>query len=134
MSYIEWTEDLSVNNVSIDRDHKRLVDIINKLYESMKKGEGSKVAGEILDELVEYTREHFSNEERIMMKHKYSHLREHQKEHDRFVEDLIDLRDKLKSRKIFISIEIMKLLKSWLMHHIKGTDQKLGRSFLGEMD
>ncbi|MDZ7764928.1 MAG: hypothetical protein U5K00_10925 [Melioribacteraceae bacterium] len=38
MAYIDWSEDLSVGNLSIDFEHKRLVQIINELYDAMTNG------------------------------------------------------------------------------------------------
>lgn len=128
MSFIEWSDQLSVNNLSIDSEHKKLVNIINNLHDSMKKGEGAKVLGKTLEELINYTKTHFSNEEHIMSQHNYVHLDEHKAEHNKFVKEIEMLFEKYKSGSVSITISLMNFLKTWLVDHIQGSDKKFGMS------
>jgi hemerythrin len=59
-----WREQLSVGNVVIDNDHKHLIDIINRVEESLvaKNRTGLLAA---LESLSKYSQEHFVREEKI---------------------------------------------------------------------
>jgi hemerythrin len=50
-----WTDKLSVGVGVIDDDHKKLVGMVNELYDAMQAGHGKEKLGRILDELVKYT-------------------------------------------------------------------------------
>ena len=58
MPLMTWTEKLSVGVGVLDDDHKRLVGMINELYDSMQAGHGKELLGRILHDLVEYTKVH----------------------------------------------------------------------------
>ena len=51
--------------------HKRLLDLINQLYVSMKAGGSKESVQTSVDALIEYTRTHFSMEEDLMRKNSY---------------------------------------------------------------
>jgi len=45
---------------SVDDDHKKLIDMLNRLYEGMKNGQGKEVVGKVLHDLIRYTKFHFA--------------------------------------------------------------------------
>lgn len=124
MSLMAWEDRLSVNIKGIDDQHKKLIDLINKLYDGMKAGKGADVMEGILTELVNYTVTHFSNEQALFQKHGYPEFVQHKKEHDDLTKKAIELRDNLKAGKAVISVEVMSFLKDWLNKHILGTDKR----------
>lgn len=40
MGLIKWNEFYSINIVEIDNQHKKLIDLINPMYDAMKAGNG----------------------------------------------------------------------------------------------
>ena len=56
MPLMNWTEKLSVGVAVIDDDHKKLVAMVNELYDAMQAGRGKDTLGRILDGLVQYTK------------------------------------------------------------------------------
>lgn len=126
MAFIDWSEQLSVKNLTIDSEHKKLVNLINTLHDAMKKGEGSKVIGGVLEELVIYTKTHFKNEEGLMKQHNYVNLDDHIKQHKRFVEEIERFFNNYKSGSVSLSVTLMNYLKDWLVDHIQGSDKKFG--------
>lgn len=128
MAYIEWSEELSVGNLSIDFEHKRLVQIINELYDAMKNGEGLKIVGSSLQRLVTYTKTHFKNEEELMNKNNYVLLDDHKKEHQKFVDEIETLLKRYEAGSVAITIELLNYLKNWLVDHIQGSDKKFGET------
>ncbi len=52
MPLIQWNESFSVNVVEIDKQHQKLVGMINDLYDAMHQGKGNDVLGKIIDGLI----------------------------------------------------------------------------------
>ncbi|MFP4280775.1 MAG: bacteriohemerythrin [Halochromatium sp.] len=121
---MKWDERYSVNVAEIDRQHRQLFALYNKLHAAMLYGEGNQVLDLIFDELVEYTRTHFKDEERYFCAIDYAGTKTHIREHQAFIDRLAELQDKFHARKAFLTIEILAFIRDWLNEHIKGTDQQ----------
>lgn len=132
MAYFNWTDDLSVGNVQIDHDHKQLVNLVNKLYDAMKAGQGNSVLGGILDELIKYTASHFKREEMFMQQIGYADMAAHKAEHVKLVNDVLDLQTRFKSGSTTLSVSVFNFLGDWLRTHIKSRDAKLGLALAGK--
>jgi len=63
MPLMEWNERLSVGVASIDAEHKRLVGMLNELYDAMQARHSQEALGKVLDGLINYTASHFKHEE-----------------------------------------------------------------------
>ena len=124
MALLNWSEDLSVKVRGIDNQHKRLVELINDLHNAMKEGKGKEKLGTILNELISYTKYHFSSEEKLMQKKNYPSYLQHKEEHDSFTKKVIEFNRQFETGSLFLSNEVLLFLKDWLVEHIKGTDKK----------
>jgi len=130
MPFMTWTESLSVKIPSIDEQHKNLVNLINKLHDAMKAGKAKDVMGEILQELINYTKYHFSTEEKYMQQTQYPATVSHVNEHNQFVKKAVELQNSYNSGKTMLSLEVMNFLNDWVSKHISGTDKKYSEHFL----
>ncbi len=133
MPIMNWDTSLSVNIPKIDTQHKKLVDLINKLYDAMSVGKGADVLREILMELVNYTKTHFDTEEVAMQKYTYPDYPLHKIEHDKFVKKARELVVAYNSGNTLITRDTLTFLKDWIVTHIKGTDQKYMKFFEGKV-
>lgn len=124
MAFFQWNDQLSVKIAQIDMQHKKLVDMVNEMFEAMQAGKGKDVLGKILAELIQYTRTHFATEERLMQTHGYQDFAAHKKEHDDLAKQVLDLESKFKAGEPVMSSSVGTFLKGWLVNHIKGTDMK----------
>lgn len=124
--FFPWNKELySVGVDIIDEQHKKLFSLINKLFDAMKIGKGSSMVGSILDELIEYTKNHFSAEEDYMAKCNYPELKTHRELHIKLTEDIGKIKSKLANNpNSNLSIQTMDFLKDWLNQHIQGVDKK----------
>ena len=139
MAFFEWDDSYSVGVAVIDEQHKRLIALINDLYEAMKQGDSqntwSSAAEEldamasVLDELVDYTSYHFSTEERYMREHAYPEYAGHKQAHGRFVERTQALKRDFDEGKAIRSMEIIEFLRDWWKEHILGVDKNYGPFF-----
>lgn len=124
MALIQWSSDLSVQIDEIDKQHQKLIAMINHLNDAMRQGKGKEVAGKIVDGLVSYTQVHFATEEKYFAKFAYPESEKHVREHQRFVQQAASFRSDYANGKLTLSSQIINFLSDWLRHHIQGTDQK----------
>ena len=129
MSLIRWNESLSVNVAEIDRQHRKLVSLINELDEAMKQGKGKAVLGKTVDSLVQYAVTHFRTEERYFDRFGYPDTDGHKKEHAAFVRKASEIKDKFEQNRNFLSIEVMNFLINWLQNHIMKSDKQYSQFF-----
>lgn len=120
-----WDNSLSINISIIDDQHKQLIAMINSLDEDISLVNASKV----INELVDYTSYHFSDEESYMLKFNYSGFKEHKKMHDSFIKRLEEyIRDFEKER--LSPQDLYEYLINWLTNHIKSIDRKYAQVFI----
>jgi len=122
---IVWSRSYSVGVDSMDREHQRLIDIINNLYAAMRAGRSKDSIGTILDELVDYTRTHFAHEERLMQDSSYDGFDEQKRSHEALISQVKEIQNKYHAGTA-LGQEVMTFLKSWLINHIQGLDKKYG--------
>lgn len=124
MAFIDWKPSYLVHVDEIDRQHQRLVQLINSLHDAMKIGAPKQALERIVSDLVTYTRFHFGNEERLMRLHGYPDIADHIQEHSQLTATVARFEEDLRAGKVAISISLMQFLKSWLTGHILGSDMK----------
>ena len=129
MALIQWDSSLSIDVAVVDTQHKKLVEIINGLHEAMVQGKAKEVVGKVLNELITYTKTHFSMEEKYFAQFGYADTVAHKKEHADFIQKVADFKEKFDTGKMGVSLEIMTFLSDWLRKHIKGTDKKYVQLF-----
>jgi hemerythrin len=126
---IQWTQQLSVSVEEIDKQHKRLVNLINMLHDSMRMGKGKEVLGKVLEELTDYTVYHFDSEEKLLMQYEYPSYTLHKKEHENLTKQVKEIKEQFDSGDTILTVEFMGFLKDWLNNHILQVDKKYS-SFL----
>jgi hemerythrin-like metal-binding protein len=131
MPLIRWDESLSVGIAEIDDQHKRLVNMINELYDAMLQKKGKAVLSQIIKEMAEYAAVHFATEERYFVRYFYPETDSHRKEHREFKKKVEELRARFEADEIGIAGEVIDFLSTWLKAHIKGSDKRYG-PFLNE--
>ncbi len=134
MSYMEWKPEYNLNIETVDKQHRKLVDIINLLYESTQpdaEKDELHALVEILEkeatainEMLEYTIKHFKDEEKLMVLNKYPEYEEHKKRHDSFTRQVRQYKEHFDSAEEVDVDEMMRYLKKWLLDHILGEDKK----------
>ena len=124
MELISWKDSLNVGIIEIDEQHKKLVGLINKLFEAMANGKSSEIMQSVLSELSNYVLIHFATEEKLMKQLGYEDYEYHKQEHTYFIEKLNEFKIKFSSGNASISLELLNFLKDWLLKHIIGTDRK----------
>lgn len=127
---VEWSDDLSVGIAEIDDQHKKLVEMLNRMHDAIREHRGSSVTRPILNEIAEYTRVHFATEESLMRATNYPDYEVHKAQHEDLIAQVQDLQAKLDAGSHSISFELLHFLKGWLTHHIIESDKLYGPYFL----
>jgi hemerythrin len=124
-----WNEEYSVGIEEVDEHHKMMFALINRLHHAILNHEGSAVCSEILDELMDYTRIHFSLEQTLMRVGGYPEYEAHCDLHKALVDEVEVLQQKVASGQVAISFELLQFLRKWLTRHILGEDMRYGVFF-----
>ncbi len=123
---MEWSDQLSVGIREIDRQHMRLVDMVNGLYRSVHEGRVGEAVGTLLPELVNYTVEHFAYEEKLFEEHGYPETEAHIREHKKLTSQVQNFVKKIEGGNTAVATSLLGFLKDWLVNHIMKTDMAYG--------
>lgn len=115
----------------IDKEHRELFRIIGDVYRVMTDEMAFDKYDEIvrlLDELKEYTKFHFQDEEIYMESIHYEGLEAQKRAHEAFVSRLeeMDL-DQIDENQQETLEDMMEFLTEWLVNHILHSDKKIGK-------
>lgn len=125
MKSIEWEKKFETDIVIIDNQHKNLVLILNELIELEEENNKIDLIRQTIYRLVEYTKTHFTTEEKHMFDNKYADLEFHKKEHKKMIEEVVQIIGKVNQNDIEeVYNDILVFLESWLIEHILGHDKK----------
>lgn len=125
-NFIEWDDRLSIKVEDIDHQHQELVNIMNRLYQSIVDRTTEVEGPKILDDLKIYTIAHFSVEESLMRIFGYEGYGEHKAQHKQLVEELQEVMLRVEAGEHHINSDLLIYLRKWLINHIMHTDAKLG--------
>jgi hemerythrin-like metal-binding protein len=126
MAYLKWLDTYDIGFKIIDEQHKKLIDIINELYEAQRHGTSQIAIIDTLDKLADYTVYHFATEEKLFAQYEYPKTTEHLAEHKSFVDQVVKFQQELKMGSLLLSLKTMEYLKDWTITHILGSDREFG--------
>lgn len=125
----EFTDDYLTGIALVDAEHKelfRIVDKANQLVKSFDSLSGYDNIIMILNELKEYTKEHFADEEEYMEGIQYEGLSAQKRAHEAFIDKLDNINlDQIDANPQEYLQELLEFLLGWLINHILYTDKKI---------
>ena len=113
----------------IDQEHTRLFELAEEthelLYDSLLVDKSDKIV-ELISELINYTRTHFTHEEEYQKSIGYPHLQEHAAQHRAFEDKLMEfdfdrIENDFESQNETVE-ELLGFLANWLVNHILKVD------------
>lgn len=123
MPLITWDDALLVEVDVIDRQHRKLVKLINDLDEALVAGKAPALMNSIFGELESYIVTHFSTEERVFEDFGALDLEDHRREHEAFTRKIGEMRRQFEHDGRAAN-EVMQYLADWLVSHILGRDKR----------
>ena len=121
--FILWKKEFETGIANIDEQHKKLVAMINELYEAFVDKEHKERVDEIVDKMTEYTVYHFSTEEDYFRKIAFPDLIAHKKMHQEFVEKVAVFKENIVQSKTTLTFKVLSFLQDWLLNHIQYADK-----------
>ncbi len=118
-----WNAQLETGVASIDKQHQKLVELINRTFTTMKNGGDEASIRQVVSELADYTRNHFSHEEKLMQQCDYPQLAKHRQIHQNLLQTVAGYQERLNNGQRILPGELFNLLKKWLVDHISREDR-----------
>ncbi len=129
---MSWRDQFSTHIPSIDRQHKVIIDYINKVDVAAKKDNAHMELSHVLSGLISYTKVHFAYEEMLFRTFKYTDHDDHIISHNRLLEKVTWYKKRFDNKEQDIAPELLDLLIYWLKHHILEEDMAYSRYLLSK--
>jgi len=128
----QWGSNYLTGILSVDEQHKELVNLLNKMGDILSQNSDTGVSSEInatFDALAAYAQYHFSEEEKLMTQAGISnqHVDKHILSHQGFLSEVTALRTKAKDNNPAALENLLDFLIHWLAYHILGTDMNMAK-------
>jgi hemerythrin len=124
MSRVHWSKDLEVGVEVMDTQHRKLVEYVNALDDSLAAG-SVKAATDVVLKFIGYAELHFGAEEALMSKYAYVFETEHRRMHSGFLKTSMEGFKKLRKGDTAAGWHLLAYFKDWLVKHIKVEDPKV---------
>ena len=130
---VSWGENYATGINLIDDQHKELVRLTNSLYEACLTSEKEVTATfrEVMGQMVEYVRFHFTVELELLNRVKYPNYDEHKSQHDSLVRQILEAAKEFKEGNRYAANYFVRTLKEWVFGHIAVSD-KLYAAYIRE--
>jgi hemerythrin len=129
MAAFAWKPEFSVSVSVIDAQHRKLFTLGQNLQDAMRAGRGREILGRCLKELVEYTKQHFAEEESLLARHNYPDLPRHRLQHSQLIKKIVGFEQEFASGNALISIDLMDFIRDWIANHILQSDMQYADFF-----
>ncbi len=122
-----WNENLETGIEIIDEQHKKLIELLNQLTDTLVKGDAVELT-RVFDDLAAYAKYHFETEEAIWAPcfGDDPWLVSHQDTHSSFLPKVIELKEEQGDKPLVEIVEhVVKFLIRWLTFHIIKNDKRM---------
>ncbi|MBF0097387.1 MAG: bacteriohemerythrin [Magnetococcales bacterium] len=128
MDSFRWNALFETGLTKVDAQHRRLVEWINQLGEDVDTGVPEKI-GQTVHSLAAYTVYHFQTEEDLMAEQGVftPYVDAHRATHQRFIAQVTEWIAQYNRGQGIDLKQLLDFLSNWLIFHILGDDQSLGR-------
>ncbi len=127
MAFVEWSDAVSVYVEEIDEQHKKLFEMINRAHE-VDWDECLEDGQKLLNELIEFTRVHFTTEENYFERCGYPGAKVHIQDHVTHMLMLLELWKNCEN-KVCTPQAVLSFLKAWWDVHLVKMDHKYVENF-----
>ncbi len=124
MAIIKWRDSYSVGVPKFDDEHKMLLELVNEMYIIVREHQTVDHLSVAINKLVQYTQEHFTNEEKAMEEIDYPQLEEHKTIHVKLLNEVIAYKKRVENNDNEAIQEFYTFLRDWLLTHILEEDMK----------
>jgi hemerythrin len=129
--HVSWSNTYSLGVKLIDDQHKGLIDFVNDLFNHASGNEKRERAyfAEVIQQAVQYIKEHFQAEEKLMIGTKFPGYAEHKKVHDEFTLTVVKAVKDFEAGKRLVLEKFALFLRDWILTHIAIMDRQYADYF-----
>lgn len=124
---IQWEERFETGIVSVDHEHREMIESINGFLATLEGDVVSAAGQETLGEIYANISSHFALEERKMRDMAYAAFDAHKADHERLLDDIRDIMDHAGAEQTDIIATLPGRLSDWFMGHFSTHDARLHR-------
>jgi len=124
MAVIQWQPKYETGIRKIDRQHRKIVRILNKLFDMQEGEQDLPQLQRIFDDLRSYISEHFAAEEDYLRQHKCEGIDLQKGEHESFIDTVCGFQKELLKQSPVTLINLFNYIWDWFAHHILEVDKK----------
>ena len=121
---LKWTKSMSVHQQEIDKQHKHLFSIINRVVDAHLGRLDSNAIYDCLKELMDYSAYHFNQEMKYMAEYQFPKIDAHIDEHLTYTTKMGALLDEFKKGHTHIDEELLSYLAQWWTNHVMKEDMR----------
>ncbi len=129
---IEWQESLKVGYEPIDRDHEKLVALINTLFDDIQAGCSRATLEDALFALADEVAAHFNHENTLMLIHHYPEQTTHLLEHRKLIDRLDTELDRIDLIDTDTLLQAIGFIDDWFVRHVVDSDARLAAFLAGQ--
>ncbi len=126
MKTFDWEESYDVKVERFNEQHKHLFEIVKDLYIAMENKDDRLALAQIINNLIRYSKEHFTEEELALLNTQYQNYEKHRKQHKLFIEKIEQFAADYNSGQHLLHFDILLFLKNWVLQHILVADKAFG--------
>ncbi|MBF0448972.1 MAG: bacteriohemerythrin [Magnetococcales bacterium] len=122
----QWNEEYSIEIEEMDDQHKRMFEMAHKVLQAFSLGDQT-VGERALSLLVDFTQQHFEQEEALLDEYGFPEAKQHKKNHKRLLGKIKQIQKEMAGRGKRGHINLEKVMKEWVLIHILTEDRKFGQ-------
>jgi hemerythrin len=131
VSLIVWRDEFTIGLADVDHEHRELIAMINAVHESLGPAADTEKVVAALGEIHARIAAHFALEEREMRKLDYISVTGHKDDHERLLDDILDIIDTVESPTDYDPEALGRRLSRWFTEHFSTHDARLHRWLVG---
>ncbi len=124
MPFIKWRDSYSVGVEQFDNEHRKLVELINRMFVIVRDKDDIMAISDAVGRLIDYTQFHFKSEEAALQQAGFPNLGAHKKQHAELERQVLAFHERILSEDNAMRVEFYSFLREWLIKHILEEDKK----------
>lgn len=131
MTRISWRDEFAIGLPDVDHEHRELIAMIDALLDSIGPATGAAQVAAALGEVHARIAAHFALEEREMKRLKYIAIGEHKSDHERLLDDILDIMSDVETARGYEPAALERRLTRWFTEHFRTHDARLHHWLVG---
>lgn len=120
----QWHNSYSVYVKDLDDQHKKLIGLLNELYDAYLQNTHLQRVGEIIVQLHDFAVFHFATEEEYFQQCHYERAAEHISAHKVLLERLQNFEAEYQKNHTVATLHLIDFMNDWLHNHICNVDRQ----------